>query len=256
MNTSAIKPHKIFIDGKEGTTGLRIYERFADRDDIELLTISDELRKDAGERKRLINSADIVFLCLPDAAARESVAMCENPRTRIIDTSTAHRTAEGWSYGFPELSGAHRDRIAQGGRVAVPGCHACGFIALAYPLISEGVMPADYPVVCYSVTGYSGGGKSMISEYEGDSRPAEFDSPRQYGLTQKHKHLPEMRGVCGLEYDPVFAPVVSDFYSGMAVSFPIHSRLLSKRLSPQGIYELLAHHYKGQDGKRHPAEIR
>lgn len=245
-STDAAKLQKVFIDGKEGTTGLRIYERFAQRTDVELLTISEELRKDPAERKRLINSADIVFLCLPDAAARESVAMCENPNTRIIDTSTAHRTAAGWSYGFPELSAAHRDDIAKGKRIAVPGCHACGFISLAYPLVSAGILPVDYPLVCYSVTGYSGGGKSMIAQYESESRPTELDSPRQYGLTQQHKHLPEMRAVCGLEYDPVFAPFVSDFYSGMVVSLPLHSRMLKNQYGVAEIHEIFAKHYEGQ----------
>lgn len=238
--------HKIFIDGKEGTTGLRIYERFANRSDITLLTISDDLRKDPQERKRLINEADIVFLCLPDAAARQAVALCENPDVRIIDTSTAHRTADGWSYGFPELSTGHRRAIETGKRIAVPGCHACGFIALAYPLITAGILPTDYPLVCYSVTGYSGGGKSMIAQYQCKDRSVELNSPRQYGLTQKHKHLPEMRTVCGLAQDPIFSPIVADFYSGMTVSLPIYTNLLLKSVSPADIHEIFARHYEGE----------
>lgn len=238
--------YKVFIDGKEGTTGLRIYERFADRTDIRLLTIRDELRKDPAERKKLINEADIVFLCLPDTAAREAVSLCENPGVKIIDTSTAHRTAAGWVYGFPELSAEQRQRIAAGRRIAVPGCHACGFVSLAYPLVKAGILPPDYPLVCYSVTGYSGGGKSMIAQYESTDRPKALDSPRQYGLTQRHKHLPEMRAVCGLAQDPVFAPIVADFYSGMVVSLPLYAKLLAKPAGPAEIHEVFAKHYEGQ----------
>ena len=179
---------KIFIDGSAGTTGLRINERFKGRDDIELLTISDELRKDKEERKRLINSSDVTFLCLPDDAARESVSLVENDNFIIIDSSTAHRTEEGWAYGFPELSKEHRDKIKNGKRIAVPGCHASGFISVVYPMVSQGVLPADYPVSAFSLTGYSGGGKKMIADYESKDRAKDFDAPREYALTQEHKH--------------------------------------------------------------------
>ena len=189
---------KIFIDGSEGTTGLRIHERFQNRDDIELLTISPELRKDPQERRRLINSSDFTFLCLPDAAAREAVSMIENDHVRIIDPSTAHRTEPGWAYGFPELSPAHRAAIETGNRVAVPGCHATGFISLVYPLVAHGVLPADYPVSSFSLTGYSGGGKKMIADYESDSRSSELDAPREYALSQQHKHLKEMKAISPL----------------------------------------------------------
>ena len=183
---------KVFIDGSEGTTGLRIHERFAERDDIELLAISPELRKDPGERKRLINASDITFLCLPDTAAMESVSLVENENVVIIDTSTAHRTNEGWAYGFAELSEGHRVAIRNGKRIAVPGCHATGFIATVYPMIAGGFMPADYPVSAFSLTGYSGGGKKMIAAYEAEDKTADLFAPREYALTQKHKHLKEM----------------------------------------------------------------
>ena len=209
---------KIFIDGSEGTTGLRIYERFEGRDDIELLRISSDLRKDTAERKRLINESDITFLCLPDAAARESVSLVENENVRIIDTSTAHRTESGWAYGFPELSANHRDAIKNGKRIAVPGCHATGFISVVYPLIAGGILPADYPVTAFSLTGYSGGGKKMIAEYEEEGRNKDIDAPREYALTQQHKHLKEMKAITGLAKEPLFSPIVADYYSGMVVS--------------------------------------
>lgn len=237
---------KIFIDGSEGTTGLRIYERFQNRDDIELLTISPELRKDPQERRRLINSSDFTFLCLPDAAAREAVAMIENDHVRIIDPSTAHRTEPGWAYGFPELSPAHRAAIETGGRVAVPGCHATGFISLVYPLVAHGVLPADYPVSSFSLTGYSGGGKKMIADYESDGRSCELDAPREYALSQQHKHLKEMKAICGLERPPLFSPIVADYYSGMLVSVPLYGELLHGVNTPEQLHELLCEHYAGQ----------
>ncbi len=237
---------KIFIDGSEGTTGLRIYERFQNRDDIELLTISPELRKDPQERRRLINSSDFTFLCLPDAAAREAVAMIENDHVRIIDPSTAHRTEPGWAYGFPELSPAHRAAIETGGRVAVPGCHATGFISLVYPLVAHGVLPADYPVSSFSLTGYSGGGKKMIADYESDGRSCELDAPREYALSQQHKHLKEMKAICGLERAPLFSPIVADYYSGMLVSVPLYGELLHGVNTPEQLHELLCEHYAGQ----------
>lgn len=237
---------KIFIDGSEGTTGLRIHERFGQRDDIELIPISAELRKDVEERKRLINQSDITFLCLPDTAARESVSLVENENVRIIDTSTAHRTEDGWAYGFPELSPVHRNRIKEGKRIAVPGCHATGFISLAYPIVSQGILPSDYPVAAFSLTGYSGGGKKMIAEYESDERPVELDAPREYALTQKHKHLKEMKKITGLSREPLFSPIVADYYSGMVVSLPLYIDYLKKETSPEKLAKFFAEYYAGE----------
>ncbi len=243
---SELKKTKIFIDGSEGTTGLRIYERFEGRDDIELLRISSELRKDAAERKRLINASDITFLCLPDAAARESVSLVENENVRIIDTSTAHRTESGWAYGFPELSAAHRDAIKNGNRIAVPGCHASGFIGVVYPLIAGGILPKDYPISAFSLTGYSGGGKKMIAEYEAEGRHSDIDAPREYALTQQHKHLKEMKAVTGLERLPLFSPIVADYYSGMVVSVPLYTEFFAKYKTPLELTNFYADYYKGE----------
>ena len=237
---------KIFIDGREGTTGLRIEERLRGREGIELIAIDPDKRKDPDARRECINAADLVFLCLPDAAAREAVALAEGSRAVIIDASTAHRTEPGWAYGFAELSARHRRAIAGGKRIAVPGCHASGFIALVYPLVAAGVMGADYPVVCHSVTGYSGGGKKMIAQYQADGREAELSSPRQYGLSQRHKHLKEMQAVCGLDSAPVFMPVVADFYSGMVVTVPVFTGLLKKRMDLNALGALFEAHYAGQ----------
>ena len=239
------KKTKIFIDGREGTTGLKILERFAGRDDLELIDIPDELRKDPAARAERLNAADIAFLCLPDAAAREAVAMVTNPNTKIIDASTAHRTMDGWAYGFPELSPAHRAAIVSGKRVAVPGCHASGFLSLVYPLRAAGILPADYPIVSYSLTGYTGGGKKMIAEYEGEGRDIALDSPRQYGLTQQHKHLPEMQAVASLAHPPIFAPIVADFPQGMEVSVPLYSALLNGKPTPADVHAALSAHYAG-----------
>lgn len=237
---------KIFIDGSEGTTGLRIHERFSERDDVELLPIAPEKRKDTSERRRLINQADIVFLCLPDAAARESVSLVENDNVRVIDTSTAHRTEEGWAYGFPELSEKHREKIKEGKRIAVPGCHATGFISLVYPMIASGILPADYPLSAFSLTGYSGGGKKMIAEYEEKERAGELDAPREYALSQQHKHLKEMKEITGLLRQPLFSPIVADYYSGMVVSVPLYNEFLKERNTPQGLQEFFADYYAGQ----------
>ena len=237
---------KIFIDGSEGTTGLRIYERFEGRDDIELLPISSELRKDVAERKRLINQSDITFLCLPDAAARESVSLVENEKVRIIDTSTAHRTEAGWSYGFPELSAAHREAIVKGNRIAVPGCHATGFMSIVYPLVAGGILPKDYPVAAFSLTGYSGGGKKMIAEYEAEERNFDTFAPREYALTQQHKHLKEMKAITGLQREPLFSPIVADYYSGMVVSVPVYTEFLKAYKNPKELTEYFANYYKGQ----------
>ncbi len=212
---------KIFIDGKAGTTGLRIYERLEERQDIELITLSDEMRKDVNARKEAINASDITFLCLPDAAAIESVSMVENPNTVIIDTSTAHRTDKAFAYGFPELSPAWEEKIRTSKRIAVPGCHASGFIALVHPLIESGMMHPSTRLTCHSITGYSGGGKKMIEEYESSDRSALLGAPRQYALTQEHKHLKEMRVITGIDKLPMFCPIVSNFYSGMLVTVPI-----------------------------------
>lgn len=237
---------KIFIDGSEGTTGLRIFERFEKRDDIELLKISSELRKDPAEISKFINASDITFLCLPDAAAREAVAMATNENVRIIDTSTAHRTEEGWAYGYPELSKEHREAIKNGKRVAVPGCHATGFITLVYPLIAGNILPSDYPVSAFSLTGYSGGGKKMIAEYEEENRDKELDSPREYGMGQTHKHLKEMKKITGLDREPLFSPIVSDYYSGMLVSVPVYADMLNGKYTPEMIRDYFAKYYEGE----------
>lgn len=212
---------KIFIDGSAGTTGLRIYERLESRKDIELIRLSEELRKDTNARKAALNQADIAFLCLPDAAAVEAASLVENDSTVIIDTSTAHRTNSDWAYGFPELSAELEQKIAASKRIAVPGCHASGFISLVFPLIEAGILDKNTLLTCFSVTGYSGGGKKMIAEYESADRDPLLSAPRQYGIAQKHKHLPEMTAVCGLQNAPMFSPIVADFYSGMTVTVPL-----------------------------------
>ena len=219
---------KIFIDGSVGTTGLRIAERLEQRTDLEIIRLPEEKRKDDAARKEALNSCDIAFLCLPDPAAISAVEMIENPNVTVIDASTAHRTNEGWCYGFPEISDDIKKKLPSSKRIAVPGCHASGFIALVYPLIEAGLLSADTKLTCHSVTGYSGGGKKMIAEYEGDGRSVLLDAPRQYGLTQLHKHLKEMKAITGLENEPVFCPIVSDFYSGMMVSVPLFASDLKK----------------------------
>lgn len=237
---------KIFIDGSEGTTGLRIHERFQGRDDIELLKINQELRKDPEERKKLINASDITFLCLPDAAAKESVSLVENENVVIIDTSTAHRTEEGWAYGFPELSKEHKEKIIKGKRIAVPGCYATGFISLIYPLVAGGILPKDYPVSCFGLSGYSGAGKKAIAVYESEDRPKEFSAGRQYALTQQHKHLKEMQKITGLMRTPLFSPIVDDYYSGMVVSVPLYADMLGKKETPESLLAYYGEYYKDQ----------
>lgn len=234
-----MKP-KVYIDGKEGTTGLQIYDRLSGRDDIELLLIDEDKRKDTDERRKFLNAADIVFLCLPDAAAKEAVSLIENQNTRVIDASTAHRTNPDWDYGFAELSKAHRMAITDSKRVANPGCHASGFIASVYPLVAHDVVPADYAFTCSSLTGYSGGGKKMIAEYEDAERDLKHDSERIYGLNLHHKHLPEMEYVCGLMQPPVFVPVVGDFYKGMATT------VMLPGLDAKCVHQALSKHYEGQ----------
>ncbi|MCR4739599.1 MAG: N-acetyl-gamma-glutamyl-phosphate reductase [Lachnospiraceae bacterium] len=236
---------KVFIDGSEGTTGLRIHERFSERDDIEILSISAELRKDPKERKRLINASDVTFLCLPDAAAEESVSLVENENVVIIDASTAHRTNEGWAYGFPELSDEHRMAVKTGKRIAVPGCHATGFIALVYPMIKGGFMPPDYPVSAFSLTGYSGGGKKMIAAYEAEDKKEDLFAPREYAISQQHKHLKEMKKITGLNRTPLFSPIVDDYYSGMVVTVPLYTDML-KGADVSVIRGYLKDHYRGQ----------
>ena len=237
---------KVFIDGSEGTTGLRIFERFQVRDDIELLKIDSDKRKDPEEIKKFINASDITFLCLPDAAAKEAVALCDNPDTVILDTSTAHRTEAGWAYGFPELSAEHRQAIAKGKRIAVPGCYASGFIGLAYPLVKGGILPKDYPVSIFAVSGYSGGGKKLIAAYEEEGREAKFDSARMYAWTQSHKHLKEMKAITGIDREPLFSPMTTNYHSGMIVQVPLFTDLLSKKMAPEEIRDYLAEYYKGE----------
>ncbi|MGM9549535.1 MAG: N-acetyl-gamma-glutamyl-phosphate reductase [Faecousia sp.] len=231
---------KVFIDGSAGTTGLRIFQRLSSRKDIELLTLPENLRKNTDERRRMLNLADIAFLCLPDKAAQEAVCLIENPDTAVIDTSTAHRTADGWAYGFPELSKSHREAISKSRRIANPGCHASGFISTVYPLVSHGVIPADFPLTAYSLTGYSGGGKSLIAEYEAPDRDPRHESHRIYGTGLCHKHLPEMQKICGLTRPPVFSPILGDFYAGMATT------VLLPGFDAQKVWECLMDHYAGQ----------
>lgn len=213
--------YKIFIDGSAGTTGLHIYDRLSERKDIELIILEEENRKNIDARKEAINKSDITFLCLPDAASIEAVSLVENENTAVIDTSTAHRVNDGWIYGFPELTG-YREKIAESKRIANPGCHASGFISLVAPLVENGIIRHDAALSCFSLTGYSGGGKKMISEYESDFPDKKLKTPGMYGNTQKHKHLPEMAKICGLEILPVFCPVVAPYYSGMQVTVPLH----------------------------------
>ena len=231
---------KVFIDGSAGTTGLRIRERLSGRKDLELLTLSEELRKDANARKDMLNTADIAFLCLPDAAAVEAVSLIDSDHVAVIDTSTAHRVSDGWAYGFAELSDAHRQAIVSSKRVANPGCHASGFIAGVYPLVKHGVISTDFPLTAYSLTGYSGGGKKLIAEYEDENRDVRHESHRIYGTTLTHKHLPEMQKICGLTQKPVFSPILGDFYAGMATS------VLLPGIDAQTAWEALSDHYAGQ----------
>ena len=231
---------KVFIDGSAGTTGLRIADRLAGRRDLELIRLPEELRKDTNARKEALFAADIAFLCLPDQAAREAVALAEGSSVKIIDTSTAHRVSEGWAYGFAELSQEHRRAIENSCRVANPGCHASGFIAGVYPLVAAGILPKDFPLTAYSLTGYSGGGKSLIAEYEDENRDPRHGSCRIYGTTLQHKHLPEMTKVCGLAQAPVFSPILGDYYEGMATA------VLLPGFNAQQVWDCLAAHYEGQ----------
>ena len=236
---------KVFIDGSVGTTGLRIYERLEARSDLELLTLSDEKRKDPVAKREVLNKADIAFLCLPDDAARESVSMIDNPNTVVIDTSTAHRTNEGWCYAFPELSQDFEARLKSAKRIAVPGCHASGFIGLVFPLIEAGIVSPDTLLTCHSITGYSGGGKKMIAQYEDTNRDKLLDAPRQYGLTQCHKHLKEMVAISGVANAPIFCPIVADFYSGMVVTVPLFAKDLKNGATIDTVKEIYKKKYTG-----------
>jgi len=237
---------KVYIDGQSGTTGLQIFDRIAARADLEMLRIDEDKRHDIDERRRFINAADIVFLCLPDDGAREAVSLVENPDVCIIDASTAHRTAEGWTYGFPELNAGQREAIAASKRIANPGCHATGFISIVAPLVQAGLVDPGCPLTCFSLTGYSGGGKGMIASYEADERPVSLDAPGIYGLTRNHRHLPEMQKVCGLDVAPVFMPVVDDYYKGMATSVMLHASMLREGVGACEVHECLREHYAGQ----------
>ncbi len=236
---------KIFIDGKAGTTGLRIFERLGGRADIQLITLSEEQRKDTEARREALNAADIAFLCLPDPAAIEAVSLIENPDTVVIDTSTAHRTSPDWTYGFPELSVEQEQKIKNSKRIAVPGCHASGFIALVYPLVEAGILAPDALLTCHSLTGYSGGGKSMIADYTAQGRSPLLDGPRQYGLTQQHKHLREMKAICGLDAAPIFCPIVADFYSGMEVTVPLFASALRNGATLADVAEVYRKKFTG-----------
>ncbi len=236
---------KIFIDGSAGTTGLRIAERLESRKDIELIKLTEENRKDINARKAALNSADIAFLCLPDAAAIEAVSLIDNPNTVVLDTSTAHRTNPDWAYGFPELSAGAEEKVKNSKRIAVPGCHASGFISLIYPLVEKGILDKDILLSCFSLTGYSGGGKKMIAEYEGAERDELLDAPRQYGIAQTHKHLPEMKAITGINNAPAFIPVVGSFYSGMEVTIPIFASQLNDGFTVEDIKKTYKEKYNG-----------
>ena len=234
---------KVFIDGSSGTTGLRIADRLAARPDIELLSISAEGRKDVNERAKVINSADLAFLCLPDAASKEVMPLLR-PDVKVLDTSTAFRTDAAWDYGFPELKG-QKEKIKNSDRVAVPGCYASGFISIARPLVELGLAPADYPFSCTGISGYSGGGKKMIAQYEADTRTPDLDAPRPYGLTQSHKHLPEMQQISCLTHAPIFAPIVADYYAGMQVTIPLFRQQLNCAHPVEELTACLKAHYAG-----------
>ncbi len=237
--------YKIYVDGSEGTTGLKINERLERRNDIEILRIDPEKRKDINERKKYINDADIVFLCLPDAAAKEAVTLAENPSTKIIDASTAHRINPDWAYGLPELSIGHREKIQNSKRVAVPGCYATGFISIVHPLVAGNILPKDYPVTCHALSGYSGGGKKLIAQYESPEGHS-FDSPQLYALGLSHKHIPEMAVISGLDHQPIFSPIVCSYFKGMSVCVPLYRTLLSGNPSMEKIHEFFTDYYSNE----------
>jgi len=236
---------RVFIDGREGTTGLELAARLQGRGDVELIGIPDHLRKDEAERAKRMNQSDLTFLCLPDAAALEAAKLVTNGKTRVIDASTAHRVAPGWAYGFPELSETHRRAVASGTRIANPGCYATGFLAIAYPLTAMGLIPRGTRLTCHAVSGYSGAGKKGIAQYEDPARGAAYEAPRLYGLNLSHKHLPEMQKIAGLSQPPLFNPQVCDFYQGMAVSVPLWAEQLERRVTLADLKEALAEFYAG-----------
>ena len=237
---------KVFIDGSQGTTGLKIEGRLNARDDIELLKIDEDMRKDIDERERMINSSDVTILCLPDEASREAVSLIRNKNVKIIDTSTAHRTEPDWAYGFPELDPSFREKIKTSNRIAIPGCYASGFSAIVYPLVSAGIIANDYPITCYAISGYTGAGKNGIAQYEFVDRNRELDAPRQYGLTQEHKHLKEMTAIPKLARVPFFAPHICDYRYGMVVSIPIFADMMEKKMTPEELQQFFAKHYEGE----------
>lgn len=237
--------YKIFVDGQEGTTGLKIHEYLSKISSVEVVTIESEMRKDNDARRAILNEVDLVFLCLPDSASRESVTMVSNKKTKIIDASTAFRTNSAWTYGLPELHKNQRNRIQNSSRVSVPGCHATGFILATHPLVAEGIIPRDYPASCYSLTGYSGGGKKLISEYQNSNREQLF-APRHYALNLNHKHLPEMQLYSGLNSAPIFTPIVGNYYQGDAVTIPLFPRMFTKNVTARDIQEVLASYYKDE----------
>ena len=236
---------KLFIDGREGTTGLGIMSRLENREDIELIILPEEQRKDPVARKKAINESDVTILCLPDSAAKESVSLCENEETVILDASTAHRTMDGWVYGLPELEEGQAEKIKNAKRIAVPGCHASGFISLVAPLVKAGLIGEDALLCCHSITGYSGGGKKMIASYESAEKEEKLFAPRQYGLAQSHKHIPEMTAKTGLQNAPIFCPIVADFYSGMLVTVPLFKAMLKNGATADTVKEILKSHYDG-----------
>jgi len=238
--------YKIFVDGSEGTTGLKINERLACRNDLDVIKIDSAKRKDLDERKKYINNADIVFLCLPDSAAREAVSLISNSSTKVIDASTAHRTDINWAYGLPELSKANRLKIQNSSRVAVPGCYATGFISIMHPLVTGSIVPKDYPVTIHAISGYSGGGKKRIEEFESPSGHP-FESPQLYGLGLTHKHIPEMTMISGLSCAPIFSPIISSYYKGMTVCVPLYKRLLLGNASKEAIHEYLSNYYNEEE---------
>jgi N-acetyl-gamma-glutamyl-phosphate reductase len=241
-----MKKKTVFVDGQHGTTGLKIYERLNARKDIELVEIPEAKRKDPEAKKKIINEADIVFLCLPDDAARESVSLIKNSSVGVIDGSTAHRITEGWVYGLPELKKEQRNLIKKSKRVTVPGCHATGFVLMLYPLIALGIVGADYPVTCHGVVGYSGGGKALIAHYSGKNVPDDIKNPRPYALALNHKHIPEMTKIVGLARPPIFAPTVVNVYNGEIISIPLVPAYLKKQLSAADIQSVLAEYYAGE----------
>ncbi len=234
---------KVYVDGQAGTTGLKIIDRLNGRTDIELLKIADEDRHNNDARRAMMEQADFTFLCLPDAASIEAVELAKDTKTRILDASTAHRTNDAWAYGFPELEKSFREKIIGSDRVAVPGCYASGFLSMMHPMVQSGLLPKDFPVFAYATSGYSGAGKNAIAVYEGSEKPEEFNSPRQYALSQHHKHLPEMQKFAGLTYAPMFNPIVCDYYSGMVVSVPIQTRMLEKKITLSQVNQMFREHY-------------